>query len=189
MSRTAIRAAVFCLATLSSAAALAKVEVLPVQHSKAGRILAVQISEDVAPGDYEALMQGLRANPGKFDRKLVLLDSIGGSVTEAIRMGRLLRETGFDVMVPSNGVCQGSCVYLLAAGRSKTVRGYVGLHRPYFPGGDSALADAATGIRYSPVAYLKEMNVPASLLDDMNSIAPTSMRVLTRDELARYRLN
>src|SRR5690606_16178688 len=102
MSRTAIRAAVFCLATLCSAAAFAKVEVQPVQHTKAGRILAVQISEDIAPGDYDALLKGLRANPGKFDRKLALLDSIGGSVAEAIRMGRLLRETGFDVMVPTD---------------------------------------------------------------------------------------
>ncbi|WP_271411980.1 hypothetical protein [Pseudomonas sp. Q1-7] len=188
MSRSAIQAAVFCLAILCSAAASAKVEIQPVQHGKAGRILAVQISEDIAPGDYEALMRGLLANPGKFDRKLALLDSIGGSVTEAIRLGRLLRETGFDVMVPTDGVCQGSCVYLLAAGRRKTVRGYVGLHRPYFPHGDSALA-AGTGSAYSPAAYLREMNIPLSLLNDMNGIEPTHMRVLTRDELARYRLN
>ncbi|MNV84056.1 hypothetical protein D3C71_1779040 [compost metagenome] len=105
-------------------------------------------------------------------------------------MGRLLRETGFDTMVPTDGVCQGSCVYLLAAGRNRSVRGYVGLHRPYFPNGDSALADSsAAGIRYSPAAYLKEMNVPTSLLDEMNSTDPTRMRVLTRDELARYGLN
>ncbi|MDH4584462.1 hypothetical protein E8F20_21630 [Pseudomonas sp. BN415] len=188
MSRTTLQAAVFCLAALCSAAASAKVEVQPVQHTKAGRILAVQISEDIAPGDYEALMKGLRANAGKFDRKLVLLDNIGGSVAEAIRMGRLLRETGFDVMVPTDGVCQGSCVYLLAAGRNKTVRGYVGLHRPYFPHGDSAQV-APVGSRYSPTAYLREMNVPLSLLDEMNSIEPTRMRVLTKDELAKYRLN
>ncbi|MFZ6050282.1 hypothetical protein ACFW0H_29695 [Pseudomonas sp. CR3202] len=188
MSSTAIRAAAFCLAALCSANTWAKVEVQPVQHSKAGRILAVQISEDIAPGDYEALMKGLRANPGQYARKLALLDSIGGSVAEALRMGRLLRETGFDVMVPSEGVCQGSCVYLLAAGRNKTVRGYVGIHRPYFAHGDSALADSGA-IRYNPTAYLKEMNIPLSLLDDMNSTDPTHMRVLTRDELARYRLN
>lgn len=187
MSRTVFQAAVFCFAVLCSVAAAAKVEVLPVQHNKAGRILAVQISEDIAPGDYEALMRGLRANPGKFDRKLALLDNIGGSVTEAIRMGRLLRETGFDVMVPTNGVCQGSCIYLLAAGRNKTVRGYVGLHRPYFPHGDSALA-VSSG-RSSPGAYLRDMNIPLSLLDDMNGIEPTRMRVLSRDELTKYRLN
>ncbi|MFC5696800.1 hypothetical protein ACFPU0_14675 [Pseudomonas sp. GCM10022186] len=188
MSRTAIRAAAFCLVALCSTYTWAKVEVQPVQHSKAGRILAVQISEDIAPGDYEALMKGLRANPGQYARKLALLDSIGGSVAEALRIGRLLRETGFDVMVPSEGVCQGSCVYLLAAGRNKTVRGYVGIHRPYFAHGDSALADGSAS-RYSPTAYLKEMNIPLGLLDDMNSTDPTRMRVLTRDELARYRLN
>nr|WP_167394928.1 hypothetical protein [Pseudomonas furukawaii] len=188
MSRTAARVALFCLASLAAAPALSKVEVQGVQHAKAGRILAVQISEEIAPGDYESLMQGLRANPGKFDRKMALLDSIGGSVAEAIRMGRLLRETGFEVMVPSDGLCQGSCVYLLAAGLKKTVKGYVGLHRPYFPEGDSARAAEASG-RYSPAAYLKEMNIPLSLLDAMHSAEPTRMRVLTRDELDRYRLN
>ena len=81
----------------------------------------------------------------------------------------------------------GYIVDLLAAGRNKTVRGYVGLHRPYFPHGDSALAAAGSG--YSPTAYLKDMNVPLSLLDDMNGIEPTRMRVLTKDELAKYRLN
>ena len=56
-----------------------------------------------------------RAHPGKFARKILLLDSIGGSAAEAMRMGRLLRETGFETLVPAKGVCQGSCIYLLAA--------------------------------------------------------------------------
>jgi hypothetical protein len=33
------------------------------------------------------------------------------------------------------------------------------------------------------------MNIPLSLLDAMHSAEPTRMRVLTRDELDRYRLN
>ena len=48
-------------------------------------------------------------------------------------MGYLLRETGFDALVPASAVCQGSCIYLLAAGRQRTIRGYVGLHRPISP--------------------------------------------------------
>lgn len=82
---------------------------------------------------------GLRDHPGHYQQKLLLLDSIGGSVPEALRMGRLLRETGFVALVASNAVCQGSCVYLLAAGQSRTIRGAVGLHRPAYPGADSSL--------------------------------------------------
>ncbi|MEX6501042.1 hypothetical protein [Pseudomonas zhanjiangensis] len=184
------QAALLCSAALCSATSQARVEVEAAQHQRLGPILAAKISEDIAPGDYEALLKGLRAHPGKFARKIVLLDSIGGSAPEAMRMGRLLRETGFDALVPARGVCQGSCIYLLAAGHRKTVHGHVGLHRPYFPSGDSARAQAAHHAeRYSPAAYLRAMNLPTRLADDMQRIDPYHMRVLSTEELTRYGLN
>ncbi|MBM7060586.1 hypothetical protein JQX08_07680 [Pseudomonas sp. UL073] len=169
-----------------SFAAQAKVEVQAVQHARLGPVLAVKVSEDIAPGDYEALLKGLRANPGKFARKVLLLDTIGGSVAEATRMGRLLREYSFDALVPEDGICQGSCIYLLAAGKKRTARGPVGLHRPYFPGGDSA-RDLAGGGDAS--RYLREMGVAPSLAQDMQQIAPQNMRALSQADLTRYRLN
>lgn len=178
------RSALFCTALLCSSAVFAKVEVQPVQHSKVGPVLAVRISEDIVPGDYERLLKGLMGNPGKFARKVALLDNIGGSAAESIKMGRLLRESGFETLVPSNGVCQGSCVYLLAAGHRKIVRGYVGLHRPYYPGGDSALA----GGSYNARSYFRDMDIPLALADDMQDIDPQHMRVLSPQELERYRL-
>ncbi|SDN10541.1 hypothetical protein [Pseudomonas jinjuensis] len=188
MPSRAFRAALIALSALCSTLAMARVDVRPAQHKSLGPVLAVRVSEDIAPGDYEALIRGIRENPGKYEKKLVLLDSIGGSVAEAIRMGRLLRDSGFDALVPANAVCQGACVYLLAAGNARTVRGHVGLHRPYYPAGDSAAASAHGTSRYSPAAYLREMDVSASLLEDMNGIAPHDMRVLSPGELARYRL-
>ncbi|MBB2497481.1 COG3904 family protein [Aquipseudomonas ullengensis] len=190
MISTALRSALACLIALCSTTALAKVEVEPVKHPSIGLILVAKVSEEISPGDYEALLKGLRANPGKFAQKILMLDSIGGAVPEAIRMGRLLRETGFDALVPSTGVCQGTCVYLLAAGHKKTVKGYVGIHRPYFPQGDSAMAARNySGAHYNAAAYFREMNIPASLADDMQRIEPSKMRVLSHQELARYRLN
>lgn len=185
-----LRNAFLLLVALHTGNALARVEVEAVQQSNLGPILAVKISEDIAPGDYEALLKGIMGNPGQHARKIVLLDSIGGSVPEAIRMGRLLRETGFDVIVPSTGLCQGSCVYLLAAGHRRTVRGAVGLHRPYYPGGDSALSQPSPGgARYNPRSYLREMNVQPSLLEAMQRIEPGRMRLLTQQELAQYGLH
>ncbi|UVE18901.1 hypothetical protein NVV93_05795 [Pseudomonas sp. LS44] len=169
-----------------SFAAQAKVDVTSVQNPRLGPVLAVKITEDIAPGDYEALLKGLRAHPGKFARKILLLDTIGGSVVEATRMGRLLREYGFDALVPDSGLCQGSCIYLLAAGKQRTVRGPVGLHRPYFPGGDSA-RDLSTG--GDPTRYLRDMGVAPSLAQDIQQIPPHKMRVLSAADLTRYRLN
>lgn len=152
-------------------------------------LLAVKISEEIVPGDYEKLLQGLRANPGQHKRKIVLLDSIGGSAPEAIRMGRLLRETGFEALVPSGGMCQGSCIYLLAAGSKRTVNGHVALRRPPFSAGDSALAQAAHGSQpFSPARYFRDMGVDVSLAEDIYQVAPGRLRLLSQDELVRYRL-
>ena len=188
MSSLLLRVALLCLAALVSHSALAKVEVESGEQKPLGQVLVAKISEDIAPGDYDALLKGLRAHPGKFARKIVLLDSIGGSTAEAMRMGRLLRETGFDTLVPSTGVCQGSCVYLLAAGRKRTVNGHVAIHRPHFPAGESAQASRA-GMPYNPAGYLSSMGVSANLASDMQAIEPQRMKVLTPQELARYRLN
>ena len=65
-----------------------------------------RVTEQIAPGDYEALLKGIMAHPGKYARKLLILDNIGGSAAEAMRMGYLLRETGFDALVPASAVCR-----------------------------------------------------------------------------------
>lgn len=180
----------FVLSSLGLSPALAQVEVLPVDHQRLGRVLVAKVSADIAPGDYETLLKGLRDHPGHYQQKLLLLDSIGGSVPEALRMGRLLRETGFVALVASNAVCQGSCVYLLAAGQSRTIRGAVGLHRPAYPGADSSLgAEQARQQHYNPQHYLREMGVSAQLFRDMQAIAPHSPRLLSALELSRYGLH
>ena len=103
MRRSVYQAVILCAALLGSSQVLAKVEVQAGQHKTLGRILVAKVSEEIVPGDYEALLKGIKANPGKFSRKIVMLDSIGGSVSEAMRIGRLLRETAFDSLVPSTG--------------------------------------------------------------------------------------
>ena len=78
---------------------------------------------------------------------------------------------------------------LLAAGKRKTVRGYVGLHRPYYAHGDSLHSRSANGMRYDSAAYFREMDIPSTLVQAMQSTDPKRMRVLSAKELAQYRLN
>ena len=179
-----LRFALIGTALFTALTAHAQVEV----EANAG-LLAAKISEEIVPGDYEKLLQGLRANPGKHTRKVVLLDSIGCSAPEAIRMGRLLRETGFEALVPSGGLCQGSCIYLLAAGSKRTVNGHVALRRPPFPAGDSALAQAAHGSQpFSPARYFRDMGVDISLAEAIYQAPLGRLRLLSQDDLRRYRL-
>lgn len=172
MPRLRLRTVLACLAVFCATPALARVEVHSLQHKSMGRVLTVRVSEEIAPGDYETLLKGLRNNPGTYSRKLLLL-----------------RESGFDALVPSSSVCQGTCVYLLAAGKRKTVRGYVGLHRPYYAHGDSLHSRSANGMRYDSAAYFREMDIPSTLVQAMQSTDPKRMRVLSAKELAQYRLN
>lgn len=187
MSRHICALAGFAL-SLMTFSVQARVEVQWVPNSNAGALLAAKVSEDIAPGDYENLLKGIMQYSGLNARRIVLLDSIGGSIPEALRMGRLLRETGFEVIVPSQGLCQGACVYLLAAGTKRTVRGAVGIHRPYYPHGDSAAAKHSRHTA-NPRRYLREMNVEPTLVDEMQRIAPGRVRLLSQADLAEYGLH
>jgi len=182
-----LRFVICCALAFHACLSQADVTVLEMQHDTHGQVLVARVTEQIAPGDYEALLAGITAHPGRHARKLLILDNIGGSAPEAMRMGYLLRETGFEALVPQSAVCQGSCIYLLAAGRQRSIRGHVGLHRPYLANGDSALARGQRP-RRTPEAYFRDMGVHPSLAKDMQRIEPWRMRVLTPRELTRYRL-
>ncbi len=86
-----LRLATLCALALFACTAHAKVEVLPLEHEDQGLVLVARVTEQIAPGDYEALLKGIMAHPGKYARKLLILDNIGGSTAEAMRMGYLLQ--------------------------------------------------------------------------------------------------
>jgi len=121
---------------------------------------------------------------------LIRIDSPGGDLTEAIRIGRWVRQKAGTVTVPTKSKCASACVLILAAGVSKNVGGQVIIHRPYFramPDGD--VATELREVLQLTRAYLSEMNIPEALADEMFSIAPQNGAVLSADALARYRLD
>ena len=63
---------------------------------------------------------------------LAYLDSLGGSVLAAIKIGELLRAN--DAMVWVQGECSSACVFVLAGGveRNLILDSKIGLHRPFF---------------------------------------------------------
>ena len=78
-----LRLATLCSLALFACTAHAEVEVLPLEHEDQGLVLVARVTEQIAPGDYEALLKGIMAHPGKYARKLLILDNIGGSAPEA----------------------------------------------------------------------------------------------------------
>ncbi len=129
----------------------------------------------------------------------VQLNSNGGQLSEAMGIGRFMRskkpQVVMQVAMDMNAECYSSCVFILAAAIGKPIsyelwRNKVGIHRPYLIARSNEGFDAAVkGALAASRVYFAEMNIPEQLADDMFSIAPTDLKVLTDDELERYRLN
>src|SRR5262249_12248190 len=70
----------------------------------------------------------------------------------------------------------------------------IGIHRPYFrelstKADPNAVSRAYKDHRQRVAQFLADMNVPASLLDAMDSVPPEQSRYLTKAELITYRLD
>ena len=122
------------------------------------------------------------------------LNSRGGSLEEAMEIGRWVRKNKIHTRMPSNSDCFSSCVYIFAAGVSRVSFSFqaqkVGIHRPYLTqmpkeGVQVAMRKALADSR----AYFAEMNVPEQLADAMFSIPPDKVEILTDDKLSFYRLD
>lgn len=93
-----------------------------------------------------------------------LISSPGGSVSEAMRIGRYIRQNKMRVVVPDSGKCFSSCVYILAAGVIKWPWGDIGIHRPYFDTKPNQDYDTALKIVLEQTrVYFRQMNIPEIL--------------------------
>jgi hypothetical protein len=122
------------------------------------------------------------------------LDSEGGDVDEAMRIGRLIKNNSFGTITGQAYKCLSSCVLILASGvERQSLLGNVGIHRPYFSDLNEKLTiDEIRKIKDKKnkeiKTYLEEMDSNPALLDAMISIEPSNIKMLTEDELKFYRL-
>lgn len=112
------------------------------------------------------------------------LNSLGGSVDVALKMGRIIRSTATNVVIGSEGECVSACVFLYAGGVTRGPYGRVKIHRPYLQTAETSFA--ATQQRYVRVEidvkkFLREMNVKEELFDRMMRIEPEDAEALTLD--------
>ena len=99
MRRSVYQAVILCAALLGSSQVLAKVEVQAGQHKTLGRILVAKVSEEIVPGDYEALLKGIKANPGKYS-----YGTYGAGTSSHIQGELLNTQGGLDMThVPFQG--------------------------------------------------------------------------------------
>lgn len=182
------------LMVLFSPIAWADVQLLAVSDTFGDNaiIMDLEITGTIDKGDSEAFATRLRAFSDHKQFVRVTLNSAGGNIEEALRVGRQIRDVRGYVFVPVGAECASSCVFLLAAGMVRGVNGKVGIHRPFNPEGqDSNEAEIKAlykDLKIAAEAFLGEMNVSVRLYEDMLRIPPHSMRYLTREELHHYGL-
>jgi hypothetical protein len=142
---------------------------------------------------------------------IVLLDSPGGKVNASMELGRLLRRLGAAVIVarPSantestgdllSGRCYSACVYALMGGRKRVIPALssVGVHRMYNyvlapnPAGGEPLRRRNYddgNMRSRLLRYSRKMGVSNDLINFAERTPPDRLHVLSRDEIARWRL-
>jgi len=139
----------------------------------------------------DAYFQSIKAD---YSTIMFTIESEGGSVLSAIRIGRMLRDLNAMITVPGGRTCSFSCVFLLVGGVGRLVFGHVGVHRPYFESLDRrrTAAQVSADIRALDTiitTYLRDMNITSNLLDFMKGVASDEMRWLSAADLQTFGLS
>jgi len=103
--------------------------------------------------------------------KTVVLNSDGGTVDEAIDIGRTIREHHLDTTVPASSICVSACVLVWAAGHKRTVDGQLATHCPAPPGTFQCSAPT----RQLVIDFLKEMGAPEAVIELQEAAGSTSI--------------
>jgi hypothetical protein len=147
-------------------------------------------------------------------RLIIVIDSLGGSVSAAMRIGRLIRNTGGRTVVGSGATCASACVLVFGAGLSRVVGALVyrsliladdwepevvrvpakiGIHRPALadapPDTDmTSVKTAAESVEKGLREYAGQMNISPRLIDDMLTTPPEQVRWLSEQDRQNYGL-
>ena len=144
----------------------------------------------IVPGDADRIEKQLAELAPKPEG--VILNSPGGSVHDALMLGRYLRSADLTTALRSGDICYSACPYLLAAGTSRTIPddASVGVHQHYF--GESTLLPAFVAVndiqrgQGEVMTYLDRMGIDPLVMQHALVTPPSEIYVLLPEELARY---
>ncbi len=154
-----------------------------------GRLLAVGT---IAPGTAKAFALEI-GKRGSYV-KAVVLHSPGGSVQDALAMGRLIREKKFFTEVEAGGYCASSCPLVFAGGieRRAGANAAIGVHQVSAPGVEGLSVatgmDQAQRISAQCQKYLRDMGIDLEVWLHAMETPKEKLFYLKPDELLRLKL-
>lgn len=124
----------------------------------------------------------------KCSSPVLNLNSNGGDIDVAMKVGEWIRDKGLSTQVWINNSCASACVLLFLGGVDRTIfEGRIGLHTPYTDKYALSTSDADSAyenINQRIRQYLSRMNIPESILNNMNAVPPGDIRwFLCNDDL------
>jgi hypothetical protein len=152
-----------------------------------GRLIATGM---IAPGTADAFKAEVEKR-GSYV-KTVVLNSTGGSVWDAIAMGRLIREKKFATAVENGDFCASSCPLVFAGGLERRAgpKAAVGVHQVFSPNDDPAATNMDQTQRISAECqkFLVEMGVDPRLWIHAMETPKEELYRLKPEELISLRL-
>ena len=194
------RAAAVLALNMVLATAATAADIHPARSIDGSPLAGITIEGMIAPGDFAKLVPLLLDAEGK---SVVWLASPGGNLSEALRMGALIRQLALEVRVPDdrsrplvrlrdpdNNTCASACFFLYVAGvrRQGSV---LGIHKPslpadeYFSLGLDGSVTAHRRIQEATADYLDQMGVPARYASMMMAGSSTDMIWLAPEDVAK----
>lgn len=160
---------------------------------------ALEVTGTILPGSAELFASQVEQF-GEYI-KTVDLNSPGGSVADALAMGKLIRDKGFATSVASGALCASSCPLVFAGGSTRlaTPTSAIAVHQIYAAApSDSSLASrlAAAGNAMSDAQsmtaeisrYLITMGVDAEVWLRALETPPDRLSYFSPDDLTRLKL-
>ena len=154
-----------------------------------GRLLATGA---IQPGTAKVFAAEVEKRGGYV--KTVVLHSPGGSVIDALEMGRLIRQKNFATEVGNGRYCASSCPLVFAGGiaRHAGAKATVGVHQvtAIAPAGTSPARgmDSVQRVAAECQRYLSEMGVDPQVWMHAMETPRDALHVFKADELVKFKL-
>lgn len=186
--RTTSRAVVTIELILSMSCLLASAgrSLADVQINKVGEgsdALALEIFNTISKNDADYVSQQENSLKGTLD---VFLNSPGGDVDAAEKIGRIIRKYLASVFVRANAKCFSSCALIYIAGSIRTNLGVVGLHRPYLssaPLSQEEIEQRVPVMLQGIKEYIQAMGVTDLFYQEMVNTEPSNIRLYSGDSI------
>src|SRR5690606_38361282 len=113
------------------------------------------------------------------DAHIIVLNSPGGYVDNALRVAREVRRRGMATVVTRGAGCYSACAYIYFAGTARYVEGELGVHQISAEVADLVLAQTTLS---DVLDALDQFGVEQPIITVMLRTPPQEMYVFTADE-------